>query len=55
MKEKKIVPKQSVVMVYLCDGKMLNFPIAKNIKRNYKKPRWLPMVFWTPEQLARFK
>lgn len=31
-------------LIYSIDGKMLNLPIAKSF-RDYKKPRWLPVVF----------
>lgn len=31
-------------LTYLADGACLNYPIAKSV-RNFKKPRWLPVVF----------
>ena len=31
-------------LVYMCDGGMLNLPIAKQ-NRKYKSLRWLPVVF----------
>lgn len=31
-------------LVYLLDGKVLNYPIVQR-NRAYKKPHWLPMIF----------
>lgn len=44
LSENKITAKHSENLVYLIDGKALNLPIAKSV-RNYKKLRWLPIVF----------
>lgn len=30
---------------YYVDGKVLTLPLAKSTKRDYKKPRWLPITF----------
>lgn len=54
MDEKKIVPKDSNLLVYLIDGQTLRLPLAKG-KRKYKTPHWAPIVFWTPTQLADLK
>lgn len=32
-------------LVYMIDGKALALPIAKNARKAYKNPRWLPLVF----------
>ena len=54
--EKRIVIYPSSILVYLFDGKQLNLPICnKNTLKKYKKPRWLPVVFWTSEQFQRIK
>jgi hypothetical protein len=50
--EGKIVRKESMLLVYAYEGQILNMPIAKKV-RTYKKPHWLPIVFWTPEQLPK--
>ncbi|MCC6315682.1 MAG: hypothetical protein IT337_16920 [Thermomicrobiales bacterium] len=37
----------STAMVYLIDGGWLSLPMAKRPPKNgYKKPHWLPIVFW---------
>jgi len=36
------------IFIYLVDGGMLNFPVAKNVKA-YKKPHWLP-VYLRPKK-----
>ncbi len=55
LNERKIIMHPSVLIVYLHDGKYINLPICKNLKTKYKKPHWLPVVFWTPEQLNKGK
>ena len=52
LRSKEIIIRSSVALVYAYDGQVLNLPIAKDVKRSYKKPRWLPIVFWTPKQLG---
>lgn len=44
-KDKKIKPVESTPFVYFIDGKALNLPVAKDLKRKYKSPRWVPVVF----------
>jgi hypothetical protein len=48
--EEVIIPRVAHLLVYLSDGLMLKMPIAKRL-RKYKDQRWLPLVYWTPEQL----
>ncbi len=40
--EKVIALESTSLLVYMADGRVPNIPLAKS-KRNYKKPRWLPM------------
>jgi hypothetical protein len=28
------------------DGMLLNLPVAKQLKKPYKDPHWMPVVFW---------
>ena len=45
---KKIEMIPTPLLVYLIDGRALRLPIAKSaasIKKGYKKPHWLPVVF----------
>jgi hypothetical protein len=45
-KRKSIEPGYAHYLVYLIDGGMLKFPIAKRLpKGGYKKPHWVPVVF----------
>lgn len=40
----KVTP--TSLLVYLCDGKALNFPVAKNPPKNgYREPHWVPVCF----------
>lgn len=41
----EIVPTPTNWLVYSFDGGVLDMPIAESIKRTYKKPHWLPLVF----------
>lgn len=41
-----IYPHPSEFMVYMMDGAVPNMPIAKQLKKRYKEPHWLPVVFW---------
>ena len=52
IKEKKILMVPADILVYMADGSYLNLPIAKKI-HNYKKPHWLPVVFYTADGLPQ--
>jgi hypothetical protein len=41
-------------LVYAIDGKLLRLPIAKGA-RNYKSPRWLPVVLDLPKATRKTK
>lgn len=43
-KEKRIIRKPCSALIYAIDGRLLNFPIAKQSVK-YKHPHWLPMQF----------
>lgn len=43
--DKKITPVVSHQLVYLADGKLLNYSIAKLGNYQYKTKRWLPIEF----------
>lgn len=47
----EIVPSSSTPLVYSIDGKMLSLPLVRQA-RKYKTLHWLPVVYWTPAQLA---
>ena len=43
----------SSLLVYVVDGKLMRFPIAKRPPRNgYKEPHWLPVTLRTPGKLG---
>ena len=42
----QIYPVPSQFLVYAMDGMFLDMPIAKQVNKPYKKPHWLPVVFW---------
>jgi hypothetical protein len=46
-----IVTKAVSAFIYSIDGAMLRLPLARFL-RSYKHPRWLPVIFHTPEHLA---
>ena len=37
--------KPASVLNYVIDGTTLSLPLAQQPRRNYKRPRWLPVVF----------
>lgn len=41
-----IYPHASDFMVYMMDGAVPDMPVAKQLKKPYKEPHWLPVVFW---------
>jgi hypothetical protein len=41
----RIYPSQSHFFVYAFDGGFPNLPVAKQLKKPYKKPHWFPLVF----------
>jgi len=43
--EGRIVPTPTTWLVYNFDGAVLDMPIADSIRRTYKRPHWLPVVF----------
>ena len=43
LKDNLIHFKPCSTLIYMVDGRLLNFPIAKR-ERKYKKPCWLPVV-----------
>lgn len=50
----RAVPRPSSQLTYLFDGGMPKLPVAKRLpKGGYKTERWLPVVFWTPEDIER--
>jgi len=49
-KEKKIMAVIVSPMVYLMDGAVPIYPIARSQTHNYAKPHWMPIVFSTPGQ-----
>jgi len=49
-KEKKIIFYPSDPLVYLVDGIIPTYPIAKT-GRKYKKDHWLPVVIWRTERI----
>jgi hypothetical protein len=49
---RQILPCPTTVLVYFIDGCVLKMPIASGRKMAYKKPRWLPITFNTPERLS---
>jgi len=49
MKTGKLVMTLSEYLVYFIDGCIPHVPIVRR-KLKYKKERWLPVVFYTPEQ-----
>jgi len=44
LKEERLFMIPTGTLTYLIDGGSLTYPVAKSA-RNYKKPRWLPVVF----------
>jgi hypothetical protein len=40
----EICAKPTCILTYAIDGATLNMPLATQL-RNYKTPRWLPVVF----------
>ena len=54
LKEKKIVMRQSQVLIYIIDGCTLNYPVAKS-SRIYQKMHWLPVVFDLRDRKIRDK
>lgn len=44
MDSKRIEARPCPVLIYLIDGSVLQMPIAKQMKRPYKKPHWLPVT-----------
>ena len=47
---KKIQMDPSISLIYMMDGKFLDLPEAKNGKKDYKKPHWLPVSFSVREE-----
>lgn len=47
MKTKKITPDSNgtTLMCYFADGAALSLPVAKSLKREYKKPHWVPTTW----------
>jgi hypothetical protein len=43
--DQRIVATPSNVLVYAFDGGHLDLPIAKDVRKRYAKPRWMPLVF----------
>src|SRR5262245_65092617 len=42
----RIEPTPTSRLVYLCDGAVLPYPLAKQLsKKGYKKPHWCPVAF----------
>jgi hypothetical protein len=41
-----IYPVPTQFLVYAMDGMFLDMPVAKHLTKPYKKPHWLPVVFW---------
>lgn len=41
--ERKLQLAPTNVLTYMCDGEVLNLPLAKSARR-YKSPRWCPVV-----------
>ena len=50
--KKAVAGMTTPVLTYLFDGDMLTIPLAKNPKRQYKTPHWLPIAFWLPDQIS---
>jgi len=46
--EDEIIAQKVSPLDYHIDGKILNYPIAKNASTNYQTIRWLPLVFNLP-------
>jgi hypothetical protein len=44
--KQQIYPHPSDFLVYMMDGAVPHIPVAKQLKKPYKKPHWLPVVFW---------
>lgn len=40
----KIDIKSTSVLTYIIDGAYCSYPLAKQVKRPYKKPHWYPIV-----------
>ena len=55
MKSQMIIPIITAPLVYMVDGAMLNYPIAKSQTVNYKTPRWMSVVFSTKKQVIKDK
>jgi len=53
LKNQKIVGVKVSPFVYVVDGIVPRYPIAKNSTFDYKKPHWLPVTFSTPDQCRR--
>jgi hypothetical protein len=44
---RKLEMKETAWLTYMIDGETLNLPVAKKLpKQGYKKPHWLPVVFY---------
>jgi hypothetical protein len=41
-----IYPHSSDFMVYMMDGAVPDMPVAKQLRKRYKEPHWLPVVWW---------
>lgn len=47
LKDGLIAVQPTTILVYMCDGRTLNLPVAKSSTYKYKKPHWLPSVILT--------
>jgi hypothetical protein len=44
--KERIFPVPTEFLTYAMDGMLLNLPVARQLKKSYKDPHWLPVVFW---------
>jgi hypothetical protein len=51
----RIYPVPAQFLVYAMDGRLLNMPIAKQLKKPYKRLHWLPVVFWLRDSTKKAK
>ena len=52
--ERAVKIRETRVWVYLVDGIVPRYPVAKRIKRPYKDEHWVPVVLNLPEQSGSF-
>lgn len=52
LREGRIIMKSDHKLVYIMDGLVPRYPVAKDLDRHYKTPHWIPVTFTTPKEKA---